>query len=457
MSTPSLRSRLLRDSVVALAVLVALEGVVRVGGWADGPDPSIPDNAVVEEGAADRPYLEPAPQPGYLQTSRVEVEAGRMRDLRFTAEPAVGTTRVVLLGGSVAKGVPLDNDPPRTIAGRLEAHLQRAGHTVEVLNLAGASYTTAHVARVARDVVQARPHAIVVYSGGNEYRAFTRRLWEQNQGWRGAVRAGQGIHVVRLLGRLAGVIRGDAPPGQAQDAVHEVIAGQSELVEGVMERLLDDAGPAGLPTWSDNGVPVRRDPAAQAVTAAYREGLEVVAAAAASMDPPPVLLVVKPPGNKFTPPQLSLHTPGLSNAQKAEFHRNFDAGAAAQRRGDCRSAVGLFEAALAIDSLYADAWHQHARCLLEVGDPSGTARRNLDIAVELDFAPDRAGRALYEVVDGLVDRTDARTLDLSADFGPRRDFGRDAFHDHVHLKPSGQDLIGRRVAEALSPLLRPAP
>lgn len=457
MSGPSLRARLLRDSAIALGLLVLLELGLRVGGVADGADPAIPDNAVVEEGAGEGPYLEPGPGPGQLQTSRVEAEVGRMRDLAFSETPAAGRARVVLLGGSVAKGVPVDNDPPRTISGRLGFHLQRQGVAAEVLNLAGASYTTTHVARVARDAVKAQPSAVVVYSGGNEYRAFTRRLWEQNQGWRGAVRAGQGLHLIRVLGRLATLLRGAPAGGQPEDAVHEVIAGQTALVAKVMRRVLADAGPDGLPEWRADGVPVRRDPGARAVARAYRSSLEGVLAAAATLEPPPVVILVKPPANRFTPPQLSLHTPGLSDSDRAAFAAHFQAGAQAQRAGDCRSAVRSFEAALDIDTLYADAWHQHGKCLLELGDPAGTARRNLDIALELDFAPDRAGRALYAVVDDLVATTPAHTLDLSDDFGPGRDFGREVFHDHVHLKPSGQDLMGRRIADALLPLLEARP
>jgi lysophospholipase L1-like esterase len=455
-SSPSLTRRLLRDTALAVGILVGLELFVRATGVARGPDPALPDNAVVEEGVGEGPYIEAA-GPGLLQTSRTEVAAGRMRDLTFAAEPPAGTLRVLLLGGSVAKGVPIDNDPPRTISGRLQTHLQLQGVQAEVLNLAGSSYTTAHVARVARDAMSAHPDAIVVYSGGNEHRAFTRRLWEQNQGWRGAVRVGHGLHLVRLLARVAAALRRDDRRQEPEDAVHEVIAGQSALVAEVMARVLEDAGPAALPVWGADGVPVRQDPGAVEVARAYRQSLQAVLDAARGARVPPVVLIVKPPANRYTPPQLSMLTPGLSETRKAEFQRHFDAGALAQRSGDCRSAVQQFEAALAIDTLHADAWHQHGKCLLELGDPSQTARRNLAIASELDFAPDRAGRSLYRVVDDLVATSNARTPDLSDDFGPRNDFGRTAFHDHVHLKPTGQDLIARRVADALVPLLRARP
>ncbi len=433
-----------------------MEVGIRWTGWADGPDPAIPDNAVVEGAAGEGPYIE-ATADGRLQTSRLEVAEGRMLDLTFSVDPSPGTMRVVLLGGSVAKGVPLDHDPPRTISGRLGFHLQRQGVQAEVLNLAGASYTTAHVARVARDVMQARPDVVVVYSGGNEHRAFTRRLWAQNQGWRGAVRAGQGLHLVRLLGRLASVLRGDGGPGPAPDAVHEVIAGQSALVEDVMTRLVADAGSEGLPRWGPDGVPTRQDPGATAVASAYRAGLQAVIDAASTAETAPIVLLVKPPANHFTPPQLSLLSPGLSSDGASAFHQLFQAGARAQRAGDCRSAVEQFEAALGLDTLHADAWHQHGKCLLELGDPSGTARRNLEIALELDFASDRAGRSLHTVVDELVETTSVHTVDLSPDFGARQDYGRTYFLDHVHLKQSGQDLIGQRVAEALVPLIRARP
>lgn len=453
MTAPSLRWRLLRDTGLALVILVGLEGVVRLAGLADGPDPAVPDNAIIEEGAGVGPYVEPAGE-GMLQTSRHEAEVGRMRDLTFPVTPAPGTVRVVLLGGSVAKGVPIDSDPPRTIGGRLQAHLRRQGVAAEVLDLAGASYTTAHVAGVAADAMKAHPHAIVVYSGGNEYRAFTRRLWEQNQGWKGAIRASQGLHLVRMLGRVALWLRGGpAEPGQADDAVHEVIAGQSKLVASVMERLLADAGAEGQPRWGDDGVPVRRDPAAQAVVAAYEAGLREVLDAVDSAPSKPVLVLMKPPANRFTPPQLSLHTPGLPDAERHTFMAHHDRGQLAVRQGDCTTAVAEFEAALAIDSLYADTWHQHGKCLLELNDPAGTARRNLDIAVELDFAPDRAGRALYAVVDRLVAESDAVTVDLSDDFGPAVDYGRPLFHDHVHLQPRGQDRVAQHIADTLAPML----
>ena len=453
---PSLKRRLLRDSVLALGLLVLMELTVRLGGWADGPNPSIPDNAVVELGAGEGPYLETT-QDGRLQTGRAEVEAGRMNDLVFAAAPAAGIRRVVLLGGSVAKGVPHDHDPARTIAGRLSVHLQQAGIRAEVLNLAGTSYTTAHVARVAQAVMAAQPDAVVVYSGGNEHRAFTRRLWTENQGWRGAVRVSQGLHLIRLLGRLAALLRGEERAGPAPDAVHEVIAGQSALVADVMARLLADSGLDGLPTWGDDGVPMRRYPGAIAVVDAYRASLQAVLDAAEGAARSPVVLFVKPPANRYTPPQLSLLTPGISREREDEFRRLFDLGAQAQRAQDCRSALQSFEAALAIDTLHADTWHQHGKCLLELGDPSGTARRNLDIALELDFASDRAGRTLHAVVDELVEATTAHTVDLSADFGPQQDYGRRVFVDHVHLKQSGQDLIGLRVAEALAPLLQARP
>ena len=247
------------------------------------------------------------------------------------------------------------------------------------------------------------------------------------------------------------------PPGPAADAVHEVIAGQSALVADVMERLVADAGEAGLPEWGADGIPVRRDPGARAVVEAYRQGLQQVIDAAQGAERAPLVVLVKPVANRNTPPQLSLVSPSLSEAQQAEFQSLFDAGAQAQRSNDCRNAVQHFEAALAIDTMHADAWHQHGKCLLELGDPSRTARRNLDISLELDFAPDRAGRSLHRVVDSLVTDTPAHGVDLAADFGPTGDAGQRAFVDHVHLKQVGQDLVARRVAEAVAPLVRDRP
>ena len=424
-----------------------LEGAIRATGLADGPDPGRAGQCSGGVGAGEGPYLETT-QDGRLQTGRAEVEAGRMNDLVFSTAPSSERFAWCCSGFRGQRRAPRPR-PASTIAGRLEVHLQRQGLRAEVLNLAGTSYTAAHVARVAREVMAAHPDAVVVYTGGNEHRAFTRRLYDQNQGWRGAVRIGQGLHLVRLLGRLASRIRGDGHAGPAPDAVHEVIAGQFALVADVMARLLADAGADGLPQWGPDGVPVRRDPGASAVVSAYRESLRAVVDAADNAESKPVVMLVKPPANRFTPPQLSLLTPGISEAREAEFHRLFDAGAQAQRAQDCRSALQSFEAALAIDTLHADTWHQHGKCLLEVGDPSGTARRNLDIALELDFASDRAGRALHSVVDELVTETAAHTVDLSADFGPRQDYGRRSFVDHVHLKQGGQDLVGQRLAERL--------
>ena len=111
---------------------------------------------------------------------------GGMRDIRFTADPAEGVRRFVLLGGSAALGQAPSTSGPQdwvatdlpggpgaldlslAISGQLETQLSAAGVRAEVINAGMIAQDSGSVRSIASEVMDYGPEGLLLYMGNNE-------------------------------------------------------------------------------------------------------------------------------------------------------------------------------------------------------------------------------------------------------------------------------------------------
>ncbi|HUT54688.1 MAG TPA: hypothetical protein VM658_14955 [bacterium] len=143
-------------------------------------------------------------------------------DQSFPAAKAPGTLRIFVAGGSVAMGFPLESiyGPAQLLKAGLDA--LDPGRSHEVINAGGFGYNSSRVERVAKEIAQYQPDAIIVMTGHNEF--LGKRFFHE------AGRAGP-LYRLRLYRLLAGLI--SAARGEEDDVQwegHVVNARERKLV-----------------------------------------------------------------------------------------------------------------------------------------------------------------------------------------------------------------------------------
>jgi tetratricopeptide (TPR) repeat protein len=157
-------------------------------------------------------------------------------------------------------------------------------------------------------------------------------------------------------------------------------------------------------------------------------------------------------------PFASLHKPGLSSQQLKEWQAAYDAGTAAQGKGDHEAALAEFEAAAAIDDSYADLTFAMARSLAAVGR-GGEATERYALARDQDALRFRCDSKLNEAIrDAVASRNGERVRLVDAEKIFAQDAadgipGREQFYEHVHLTFAGNYLLARSIADETVRLL----
>ncbi len=238
------RRRLLVAVTLALPwlLLAAVEGGLRLAGYGGRPPLFVPYE----------------PEPGWLYTNpdfaRRYFRGGFVPTPHvdfFRADKAPGTFRVVFQGESSAAGYPYGHGgaPSRILERQLEA--AAPGRPVEVVNAAFTAINSYALLDQADDVIAARPDAVLIYAGHNEYygalgAASTRSLG----GSRALVRAYLALQRLRTaqllgdaLGRVlpAGAGAAGADGADAPRSVMQLMAGDQRVPLGspVYRRGLD--------------------------------------------------------------------------------------------------------------------------------------------------------------------------------------------------------------------------
>jgi tetratricopeptide (TPR) repeat protein len=165
----------------------------------------------------------------------------------------------------------------------------------------------------------------------------------------------------------------------------------------------------------------------------------------------PILLCTVPTNLRDCPPFASLHRPGLTAAELAEWQAAYDAGIAAEAQGGYAEALRVYEKADGIDGTFAELAFRQGRCRLALGR-SGEAARDFARARDFDALQFRADGRINGIIRqaaGAFGARGVRLLDAEALFAtnsPPGGPGAEFFYEHVHLTPEGNYLLARAVA-----------
>jgi tetratricopeptide (TPR) repeat protein len=398
----SARRRLVFALLVAVLVLGALEGVLRLAGLAR--DDALLSPLLFQQ-VRTTPHAEDAPGGWKV------LHDGPMR----RAEPR--GLRVLVVGGSAADGVGVT--PFGRFSHLLERHLvsTRPGHPVEVINLARAGLASRHVAPVlAGGLADLRPQAVIVYSGNNELHEL-RALKHSSPAYRanleGLRRRLHGLHLYRMLQHLLG---------------------RDRLVP------IDD-GPLFSP-----GLPNLPTPAEQAdrelARRLYREQLEGMIRTSRQAGARVLLATVA--DNRAAWPGFTDREP--SDAERALLAELATAVAAGDPAGAERIIARLEAADPAQASIYEAGQAMLALRRVE------RARQLLDLAELRDARPTRSSSELRDTVRELAIREGTGLCDLAAgldELAPGGVAGHEHFTDGCHLGAEGQQAVALMLADCV--------
>lgn len=409
---------------IPLALLLALEAGLRVGGFGKPATFLIPDE-----------------KPGYLRTNPDFASLFlpgdfdlRPLNFRVAAHKAPNTVRIVVLGESAAQGVPV---PSFAFAPQLRAQLRSRypGKEFEVINTGIVAINSHVVYQIAREMARYEPDLFLVYMGNNEvvgpYGPGCAYLSQMPPLW--VIRASVFVRSTRM-GQLIG----------------SLVAHLAPHARGARQW-------GGMSMFVDNAV-AGDDPRLERVYANFESNLRGIVEAASGAGAKTLLCTVVC-NLKDCPPFLSVHGPGLSARDLASWQAAFESGRLAWRLGDAGPARAHLAEALRIDPHFADTQFLLGRLDMESGD-TASARSHFIEALHWDalrFRPDpRINQIIRKVAlegrggVGIVDCADELGSDKESKGEPS---GHEILFEHVHFDWSGNYrlalLMARGCAVAL--------
>jgi tetratricopeptide (TPR) repeat protein len=165
-----------------------------------------------------------------------------------------------------------------------------------------------------------------------------------------------------------------------------------------------------------------------------------------------VLLCMVGSNLRDCPPFASAHKAGLTEAQLAEWKRQFDAGVPLEQKGQFAEAAAAFQAAWGIDDCHAETAFRLGRCAERQKDYAAAGSwyrlaRRLDT---LRFrADDRINAIVRERAAGGANVSLVDTAAILEQASPNGLTGRELFYEHVHLTFAGNFVVARAIFEGL--------
>jgi tetratricopeptide (TPR) repeat protein len=172
----------------------------------------------------------------------------------------------------------------------------------------------------------------------------------------------------------------------------------------------------------------------------------------------PIILSTVGSNLKDCAPFGSLHSTGLSEAQKTEWDGSFQEGIPLEAAGNYEEALKQFAQATAIDPQYAELPFRMGSCDLALTN-AAQAMREFELARDDDTLAFRADSRINQIIKNAADEwagKDVYFLDadqMLAQNSPDKISGNELFYEHVHLNFEGNYLLGRALAEQTLKLL----
>lgn len=351
----------------------------------------------------------------------------------FPAVKAAGTYRIFVLGESAAFGDPLpDFGLPRLLEVLLQDRYP--GVRFEVVNAAMTAINSHVILPIARDCARHQGDLWVVYMGNNE--------------------------VVGPFG--SGTVFGPKAPGlgfvRASLALKATRTG--ELLADLSRRLR--GGQAAAPEWGGMAMFLRQqvrqdDPRMAVVYGHWARNLEDILELGRAHG---IKIVVSSvlSNVKDCAPFASMHRADLTEAQRAEWERVYEAAVEAEQAGHWAEAGSLLRKAAQLDDQFADLQFRWGQCCLELG-AEAEAKEHLTLARDYDTLRFRADSRINAILGqtasgreraGIVFFDAERSL---AGQSPHGLPGQELLYEHVHLTFEGNYLLARGLTEQIVKLL----
>ncbi len=416
--------RVLAALGIPAALVLGLEGALRLGGYGRSPH-----------------FLVPDAQPGYYRTNPdfLRLFMPRSFDLRplnwrIAARKPPNTVRIFVLGESAVEGTP---EPMFGFVAQLRAQL-RARHPdqrIEVVN-AGVVAIDAHVVyQIARDLARFSPDLFIVYLGNNE--------------------------VVGPYGPGCTYLSAMPPLWVIRTSVFVRSTRIGQLLTTGLDWLAQRRGRApewgGMAMFANNAV-AGDDPRLETVYRNFQSNLRDIVRVGTGAGAR-VLLCTLVSNLKDCAPFLSQHRPGMSAADLAAWRGAFERGRLEWLLGEAAAARADLSAALEQDPRYADTQFMLGSLDLQAGDLASARRRLLEAEHwdALRFRPDPRLNEIVRAVGrgggpsvAVVDAATVMGSDPASTVAPA---GREILFEHVHFNWEGNFQMARLLAEGAESLL----
>ncbi len=411
--------RLVSAVGIPLVFLLSAEGVLRLAG--QGYSPHFFEKRMIQGRASwtdNQDY-------GRRFFPRGLVRYPRPFTIPVVMEP--NTLRIFVLGESAAMGDPdFKFGLPRMVEVLMRERFP--GRRIEVINAAMVAINSHVILPIARDCAQKHGDLWVVYMGNNE--------------------------VIGPFGSIS-VFGARAPALPLVRAALWVKATRlGQLLDGALDFAFQANRP--LPEWTGMAMmadlKIRHDaPASQRVYRHFERNLADLLATGARAGVP-ILLCTVAANLKDCAPFASLHRPGLSDAELAQWQAAYDAGVAWQDQAKPAEAKAAYERAAGIDGEFAELAFRRAECCRLLGQDAEAAAL-FGLARDNDALQFRADARINGIIRRAAAAFAARgvgLLDAEALFAANSEQGvpgAQYFYEHVHMTPEGNYLLARAVAE----------
>jgi tetratricopeptide (TPR) repeat protein len=414
--------RLIAAVGIPAALLLALEGCLRLSGYGRPATFLIPDS-----------------RPGFVRTNPDFLASFmpgsfdlRPLNFRVAIRKPPNSMRVVVLGESAAQGIPV---PSFGFAAQLRAQLRARypGREIEVINTGIVAINSHVVYQVARELAGYSPDLFVVYMGNNEvvgpYGPGCAYLSEMPPLW-----------VIRLS-----VFVKSTRTGQLA----------ASLVGRLGARHGAPAEWGGMAMFANNAV-AGDDPRLDAVYGNFRQNLRDIVRVARGSGAETILCTVVS-NLRDCAPLLSMHRAGMTPEDLEHWRLSFSRGRIEWLLGKTDRAAADLKDALRMDPQYADTAFMLGS--IEMAGGESTDARIHFIEAEhwdaLRFRPDaRINQIIRETA--AESASGVRLVDAATDLGSDarstvEPAGRNVLFEHVHLDWNGNYRLARSIAEAFSP------
>ena len=355
--------------------------------------------------------------------------------LSLPLEKPAGTYRIFVLGGSAAKGEP---DYSFSFARILEKMLSHhyPNRKFEVINTAMVAINSHVVYQIAKECARLEPDLFIVYLGNNEvvgpfgpgtvFQSFTPNL--------AMIRASLWVKSLRI--------------GQLLDTLAQQLFRKERNIK-VWK---------GMEMFLENRVPFD-DPRLKKVYAHFERNLSDIIDIARDSGARVIISTVAT-NLKDNAPFASMHRQGLTEAQKADWEENYEAGIEHEADGSYTEAVNRYLHAVQIDDNYSDLLFRLARSYEQLNTYE-EAREYYIKARDMDALRFRADTQINRIIRETASHREndgAYLVDAERYFEENerslpKTPGEELFYEHVHMNFFGNHLLAKTVLSQVSSIL----